>query len=39
MARIMRIALGIVGWVLAFIGLASVPQDLKIWQALPSVPG
>jgi hypothetical protein len=28
----MRIALGVVGWALTIIGLASLPQDLKIWK-------
>jgi hypothetical protein len=32
MARIMRIALGVVGWALTIIGLASLPQDLKTWK-------
>jgi hypothetical protein len=32
MARIMRIALGVVGWALTIIGVASLPQDLKIWK-------
>jgi hypothetical protein len=28
----MRIALGVVGWALTIIGIASLPQDLKTWK-------